>query len=89
LAGADLTWQESLSRGRRYRLSAMVVDDPEDARRLVAAGEAVVLLVDEGAPPVSWVTAGPGRLAVLVGSTSDPASWVAAQAMAAELFGQL
>ncbi len=66
----------------------MVVDDLEDARRLVAAGEAVVLLVDVGAPPVTSVPPGPGRLAVLVGSTSDPASWMAAEAMAAELFGQ-
>lgn len=66
----------------------MVVDDPEDARRLVEAGESVVLLVDEGAPLVGLVPPGPGRLAVLVGSASDPASWAAARAMATELFGR-
>jgi hypothetical protein len=66
----------------------MVLDDRDEALRLVAAGEAVVLLVDEDDPPLGQVVAGPGRLAVLVGSASDPASWVAAEAMAAELFGR-
>ena len=65
----------------------MVVDDLGEALRRVADGEAVVLLVDADAPPLRELPAGPGRLAVLVGSRSDPQDWKAARAMAEELFG--
>ena len=65
----------------------VVVDDKEEAARLVAEGHDVVLLVDVDAPPVGPAPAGPGRLAVFVGSPSDPAAWDAARAMAKELFG--
>jgi hypothetical protein len=65
----------------------VVVDDWEEAARLVAEGRAVVLLVDADPPPVGSMPAGPGRLALFVGSRSDPAAWEAARAMAAELFG--
>ncbi|MGH7085978.1 MAG: hypothetical protein ACREFN_13420 [Acetobacteraceae bacterium] len=63
----------------------MVVDDPAEAARLVAAGHAVVLIVAEGVAG-GW-PAGPGRMAVMVGDAGDPAVREAAQAMAAELFG--
>jgi hypothetical protein len=75
----------------------VVIDDWEEAARLVAEGRAVVLLVDADPPRVGLVDAdpprvgsmptGPGRLALFVGSRSDPAAWEAARAMAAELFG--
>jgi hypothetical protein len=65
----------------------MVVDDQEEAARLVSEGRNVVLLVDRAATPIGPVPSGPGRLAVFVGSPADPASWDAARAMASELFG--
>jgi hypothetical protein len=65
----------------------VVVDDQEEATRLVAEGRSVVLLVDVDAPPIGPVPEGPGRLALFVGVLSDPASWDAARAMAQELFG--
>jgi hypothetical protein len=67
----------------------VVVDDEEEAGRLVAQGYDVVLLVDGAAPPVGPVPAGPGRLALFVGSPSDPGAWDAARAMARELFGSV
>jgi hypothetical protein len=65
----------------------MVVDDPEEASRLVSEGQDVVLLLDVDAPPLGLSASGPGRLAVFVGPASDPASWDAARMMAQELFG--
>jgi len=65
----------------------VVVDDEEEAARLVGEGHDVVLLVDGETPPVRPVPDGPGRLALFVGSKSDPGAWDAAQAMARELFG--
>jgi hypothetical protein len=65
----------------------MVVDDPDEAKRLLRVGLDVVLLLDVGAPSLGLGVGGPGRLAVLVGPISDPASWDAARAMARELFG--
>ena len=65
----------------------MVVDDLGEALRRVADGEAVVLLIDADAPPLGALPAGPGRLAVFVGSRSNPRDWEAARAMAEELFG--
>jgi hypothetical protein len=65
----------------------VVVDDEEEAARLVAEGHDVVLLVDGEAPPVGPVPAGRGRFALFVGSPSDPGAWEGARAMARELFG--
>jgi ABC-type sugar transport system substrate-binding protein len=65
----------------------MVVDDLGEALRRVADGESVVLLVDVDAPLLGELPAGPGRLAIFVGSPSDPRDWEAAGVMAAELFG--
>jgi hypothetical protein len=65
----------------------VVVDDWDEAVRLLVEGHSVVLLLDVDARPCGPVPAGPGRLAVFVGSPSDPAAWEAARAMAAELFG--
>lgn len=55
------------------------------AFRLVGSGANVVVIVPEG---IEWreVSAGPGRLAVLVGDPGDPATRAAAAAMDAELF---
>ncbi|MGH9057386.1 MAG: hypothetical protein ACRDYY_16240 [Acidimicrobiales bacterium] len=66
----------------------MVVDDPAEAARLVAAGQAVVLIVAEGVMLRGGWPAGPGRMAVMVGDAGDPAVREAAEAMAAELFGR-
>jgi hypothetical protein len=60
----------------------LIVDDPEEAARIVAAGGAVVLVVRPADAPVEW-PAGPGRMAVFVGDPDDPA----ARSMAAELLG--
>jgi hypothetical protein len=65
----------------------VVVDDPDEARRLVYEGQDVVLLLDVDAPLLDFRSSGPGRLAVFVGPLSDPRSWDAARAMALELFG--
>jgi hypothetical protein len=66
----------------------MVVGDPQEAARLIAEGRSVVLIVEEERTPVSGLGAGPGRLALLVGSPADPVAWEAGRAMAAELFGR-
>jgi hypothetical protein len=68
-------------------LAEMVVGDPQEAARLIAEGRSVVLIVEEETTPVAGWGAGPGRLALLVGSLADPAAWAAGRAMAAELFG--
>jgi hypothetical protein len=65
----------------------VVVDDPDEASRLVSEGRDVVLLLDEDAPALGFRPSGPGRLALFVGPRSDPESWDAARAMALELFG--
>jgi hypothetical protein len=65
----------------------MIVDDPAAAAALVARGVNVVLVTDNPATDVILPADGPGRLAVLVGSPQDPEVRVAAEAMAAELFG--
>jgi hypothetical protein len=65
----------------------VVVDDPDEASRLVREGRDVVLLLDVDAPPLGPGPSGPGRLAVFVGPRSDPSSWDVARAMALELFG--
>jgi hypothetical protein len=65
----------------------MVVDDPDEADRLVSEGRDVVLLLDVDAPPLGHRRDGPGRLAVFVAPPSDPASWAAAREMSRELFG--
>lgn len=62
----------------------MVVDDPEEAARLLAAGESVVLA---GENPPRALEPGPGRLALFCGSLGDPGAWEAATAMDRELFG--
>lgn len=63
----------------------MVVDDVEVARALAAAGERVVVVVAPEALPVGELPL-PGRMAVMVGQTDDPAVRLAAAAMDAELF---
>jgi hypothetical protein len=70
----------------------VVVDDPFEAARLVAAGHDVVLVVapgraGSGAGTAARGPAGPGRLAVYV-ATGDPADAERAAAMDAELFGR-
>jgi hypothetical protein len=65
----------------------MVVDDPATAEALVARGVNVVLVLEPASTGLVLPADGPGRLAVLVGSPQDPDVRVAAQAMAAELFG--
>lgn len=64
----------------------MVVDDIEVALSALAAGEAVVLIVEPDAPALGEIRQGPGRLAVMVGSPGDPAVRRAAEAMDRELF---
>jgi len=68
--------------------TGMVTDDPDDAVVTAARGEGVVLIVPVGAPPgqPGPVSAGAGRIAVLVGDADDPATRLAAAAMEAELF---
>jgi hypothetical protein len=63
----------------------VVVESREDAVRRAAQGEAVVLLVDVDSSVFSESC--PGRVAVLVGSPSDPEVWASAEAMSVELFG--
>jgi hypothetical protein len=66
---------------------AQVVDNLEAATELLAQGVDVVLVIEAGAVEGALPAGGPGRLAVLVGSVADPEVRVAAEAMAAELFG--
>ena len=63
----------------------MVVDDLATALELVASGSDVVLVIPEGADP-GPLPVGAGRLAVMVGDPTDPATITAAKAMHAELF---
>ncbi len=63
----------------------MVVDDRETALALTMQGTDVILVVAAGAPAA--VSAGPGRLALMVGDPGDPAVAAAAAEMNAELFG--
>jgi hypothetical protein len=66
----------------------MVVDDLGQAAAGVAAGGAMVLLVDPDVhAAVRWPD-GPGRMAVLVGRADDAAATAAAAAMDRELFGR-
>lgn len=69
-------------------MSASITADVEDAVRRVAAGEAVVLIVDEGSDRVAERFRGPGRVALFVGAPADPDVWDAARQMADELFGR-
>ena len=68
----------------------MVTDDAAVAMELLARGVDVVLVVatDSGATPAPMNPSGQtrGRLAVMVGDTSDPATMAAAREMDAELF---
>jgi hypothetical protein len=64
-------------------LRPVVTGDAEEARRLVAAGQRVVLVV---APDAGAVEPIPFRMALMVGDLSDPAVRVAAEEMAAELY---
>jgi NAD(P)-dependent dehydrogenase (short-subunit alcohol dehydrogenase family) len=59
----------------------------EEARRRVAAGEHVVLVVDPGdsAGVAAQLAPGPGRASLMVGDVSDPLVRQAAEEMAAEL----
>ena len=66
--------------------SARVVASVEEAAELVQQGVNVVLVLDPGAGAVVGPTGGPGRVALLVGDTDDPAVMAAAREMAAELF---
>jgi hypothetical protein len=63
----------------------VIVDDAQEAARLAAEGEPVVLMVEAGAPPVPDES--PGRVAVFVGSAGNAADVAAAEAMSVELFG--
>ena len=63
----------------------MVVDEVDAAVEMVASGANVVLVIAEGNDP-GPLPEGPGRLAVMVGDLSDPATRMAAEAMHAELF---
>ena len=67
-------------------MTSVIVDDVEVARARVAEGESVVLILEAGAPTLGEIRQGPGRLAVIVGSPSDPEVRRAAEAMARELF---
>jgi hypothetical protein len=58
-----------------------------EAAALVARGVNVVLVIETASEDVVMSVDGPGRLAVLVGSLAAPETLVAAEAMAAELFG--
>ena len=68
----------------------MVTDDASVAMELLASGVDVVLVItgDSGATPAPMNHSGrtAGRLAVMVGDTSDPATMAAAREMDAELF---
>jgi hypothetical protein len=63
----------------------MVVDDPDEAMRLSRQDRGVVLILPEDAPALA--EDGAGRLAVFVGSPSDPSDRSLAAAMSVELFG--
>jgi hypothetical protein len=65
-------------------------DDVAVARELLAGGTDVVLVVAPGqqAPVGALRDAGPGRLAVVVGSLADEATREAAAELAAELWGR-
>jgi hypothetical protein len=65
----------------------VVVDDVAAVAHLLADGINVVLVLDPACGQVALPPDGPGRLAVLVGCAADPLVVAAAQAMAAELFG--
>jgi hypothetical protein len=65
----------------------VVVDDVAAAAEFLACGINVVLVLDPGGDQVALPADGPGRLAVLVGRIADPLVLVAAEEMAAELFG--
>jgi hypothetical protein len=65
----------------------VVVDDVPVAVELLAGGINVVLVMDPGCGQAAVPAHGPGRLAVLVGRSADPEVLVAAEEMAAELFG--
>jgi hypothetical protein len=65
----------------------VVVDDVAAAAELLAGGINVVLVMDPGCGQVAVPPDGPGRLAVLIGRPADPGVLVAAEEMAAELFG--
>jgi hypothetical protein len=81
----------------------VVTADQDDARRSVARGEHVVLVVTPEAGMLSgaWGTGmlsgdrgpsgdgggRPGRLAVFVDDRGDPGAWAQAEAMERELFG--
>jgi hypothetical protein len=64
-----------------------VVDNLDAAAELVAQGVDVVLVIESAALQGDLPAEGPGRLAVFLGSVTDPDVRVAAEAMAAELFG--
>ena len=63
----------------------MVVDDPEAAAALVAAGSLVVLIAPPASAHPAWPD-GPGRMALLVGQPDDPSARAAALNMDRELF---
>jgi hypothetical protein len=65
----------------------VVVDDVAAAAVLAARGINVVLVIEDASAGVVLPGEGPGRVAVLVGSPGDPEVRVAAEMMAAELFG--
>jgi hypothetical protein len=64
----------------------MVTDDPAKALSLVQRGEDVVLIVSDLSVPPLGAQQGPGRLALMVGDSADPATQSAARAMDEELF---
>jgi hypothetical protein len=61
----------------------VVTGDAEEARRWVAAGHRVVLVVASDATVLRPI---PARMALMVGDLSDPAVRAAAEEMAAELY---
>jgi hypothetical protein len=63
-----------------------VVFSPEEAADLMRRGTNVVLVLDPNAAPAVCPTGGPGRVAVMVGDSADPAVRAAAREMVAELF---
>jgi hypothetical protein len=67
-------------------VQGMVTMDPDEAAAAVARGDRRVLVV---APDAQVATAIPGRLAILVGQTDDPATLAAAVAMERELFASM
>lgn len=65
----------------------MVVGNLSQAIELVRSGSNVVLVVPEEID-LGLLPDGPGRLAVMVGDPGAPATWAAAESMAADLFGR-